>query len=94
MIPQDAQFIEDVGRKASSASSPVGEQFIEVGPQRFRVRPHGSDEIGDARIDLAQRVGLDSMRQRVEPFLGIRQENCNRRSSALAREVDRSFRSG
>jgi hypothetical protein len=93
-IPQDAQLIENVRRKASSAASATDEQFIEVDPQTFRVRPHGRDQIGDARIQLAKRVWLDSTRQSVEPCLGARQKECNWCCSTLPREVDRNFRPG
>ena len=50
ILPQDTQVIKNVWRKASSASSAIDEQFIEIGLQCFRVRPHSRDEIGDARI--------------------------------------------
>src|SRR5437870_9841028 len=51
IITYDAQVVENVRRKASPAPSPIGEQFIEVGRQSFRFRPHRRDEIGDARVD-------------------------------------------
>ena len=43
ILPQDTQVIKNLERKASSASSPIDEQFIEVGPQCFRVRPLSRD---------------------------------------------------
>jgi hypothetical protein len=94
IIPQAAQVIKNVRRKASSASSAIDEQFIEVGSQTFRVLPHSRDEIGDARIEIAKCVRLDPTRQSVEPLLGAWQEECNGRRSTLPREVDRNFRPG
>ena len=77
-----------------SASSAIDEQFVEVGPQTFCVRPRSRDEIGDACVKFAKRVRLDPIRQSVEPFLGARKKKRNRRRSTLPREVDRDFRLG
>jgi hypothetical protein len=92
IIPQHAQVIENVRRKASSAASAVDEQSIEVGPQTFRILPHGREGIGNARIVVAKHVRLDSTRQTLEPFLRARQKKCNGLSSALPSEIDRNLR--
>ena len=78
IVPQNAQISEDIAWKAFSASSPVDEQLIEVDFQCIRVRPHGHDKIGDARKGLAERMRLGPWRQRVEPALGIGQQENNR----------------
>ena len=75
MGPQDTQVIKNVAWKAFSASSPINKQLIEIGPQSFCVRPHCRDEIGDTRVELAERARLDFRRQRIEPFLCVRQED-------------------
>jgi hypothetical protein len=92
IIPQHAQVIENVRRKASSASSAVDEQSIEVGPQTFRILPHSREGIGNARIVVAKHVRLDSTRQTLEPFLRARQKKCNGLRSALPSEIDRNLR--
>jgi hypothetical protein len=43
IIAQGAQVIENSPWKASSAEAAIDEQFIEVGPQAFRVPPHSRD---------------------------------------------------
>ena len=75
IVPQHTQVITNVARKAFSALSPINKQFIEIGTQGARVRPHCGDEIGDARVEFAERARLDSRRQSVEPFLCVRQED-------------------
>ena len=92
IIPQHAQVIENVRRKASSAASAIDEQSIEVGPQTFRILPHGREGIGNARIVVAKHVRLDSTRQTLEPFLRARQKKCNGLRSALPSEIDRNLR--
>ena len=92
IIPQHAQVIENVRRKASSASSAVDEQSIEVGLQTFRILPHRREGIGNARVVVAKHVRLDSPRQTLEPLLRARQKKSNWRCSALPSEIDRNLR--
>jgi hypothetical protein len=94
ILPQDTQVIKNLERKASSASSPIDEQFIEVGTQGFDVRPPRGGSIGDARVQFAERVRLDSTRQSVKPFLGVQQKECDRQRLTLPHELERTFRSG
>jgi hypothetical protein len=94
IIPQGAQVVKNVLRKATSAVAVIDEQIIEVGPQTFRVPPHGRDEIGDARVEIAKRVRLDPTRYGIEPFLCAWQKECNGSRSTLPREVRRNFRRG
>jgi len=94
IVPQGAQVIKDIPRKTLSAPPPIDEQFVELDPQSSLVRAHQRDEIGDTRIELAERVRLDSRRQSIEPFLGVRQEEYDRQCFTLPREVDRSLRLG
>ena len=41
VMPEHAQVVENVRRKAFSASSAVDQQSVEIGPQTFRILPHG-----------------------------------------------------